>query len=89
MRRAAPFLVMSFALALAACGPVALRSDANRVVYEYDPNKSTLADVAALARASCAQYGKRASFYELTGDGVYDANFHCLPQTGQAPPTMP
>jgi hypothetical protein len=89
MRRAVLFLPLGLALALAACGPVALRSDANRAVIQYDPHDATLAEATAVARASCAQYGKRASFYELTGDGRYDALFDCLPQTAQAPPAMP
>jgi hypothetical protein len=90
MRRVVLFLAMSSTLALAACGPVELRADANRVVYQYDPNESTLPDAAALAWASCAQYGKRAAFSELTDDGRYhDAHFDCLPQTAQAPPAMP
>lgn len=82
--------VMSLALALAACGPVELRSNANRVAYQYNPNDSTLADAAALAQASCAHYDKRASFSELTDDGrYYDALFDCLPQAAQARPAMP
>lgn len=90
MRRAMPFPVMSLDLALAACGLVGLRSDANRVVYQYDPNESTLADAAALTQASCADYGKRASFDELTDDGhYYGALFDCLPQTAQALSAMP
>jgi hypothetical protein len=89
MRHAVRLLVMSLALALAACGPVALRSDANYVVYQYNPSHATLAEATALARASCAQYGKRPSFYELTGNSLHDALFDCLPQTAQAPPAMP
>ena len=80
---------MGLAFALAACGPVALRTDANHVVYQYDPQQTTLADAAALASASCARYGKHASFHELTGDSLHDALFDCLPQTAQAPPAMP
>lgn len=90
MRSAMLLPVMSLVLALAACGPVELRSDANRVVYQYNPNDSTLADATALAQAACARYGKRASFSELTDDGrYYDALFDCLPHAAQAPPAMP
>ena len=66
-----------------------MRADANHVVYQYDPRKATIADAVALAQQSCAHYGKRASFYELTGDGLNEALFDCLPQTAQAPPAMP
>lgn len=90
MRPATGILATGLALALAACGPVELRSDANRAVIQYDPDNTTLADATALARASCATYGKRTTFYELTtGDGLYDALFDCVPQTAQAMPAMP
>ncbi|GEM_PF-5076511 len=89
MRRAVLLLAMSVACAPAACGPVELPSDANRAVIQYDPRQATLIDATVLARAACARYGKRAAFDELTGDGLDDALFNCLPQTAQAPPAMP
>jgi len=89
MRRAVLFFPLGLTLGLAARGPVKLRSDANRAVIQYDSHDATLADATAVARASCAQYGKRASFSELTGDGRCNALFECLPQMAQAPRAMP
>ena len=80
---------MGLALALAGCGPVELRSDADRAVIQYDSHDSTLADATALARTACARYGKDAAFYQLTGDGLNDAFFNCVPQTAQTPPKTP
>jgi hypothetical protein len=93
MAPVAALLAVAFTLTLASCGPVELRADANRAVYRYDPDDASLPEVAALARQSCARWGKRAAFSELTAsdarDPLADALFDCLPQTAQAPPAMP